>query len=86
MSRELWQAVLMRAIEDAVHGVPVSGVSPERREFETQEARRFLTRPSADLDIACTFAGVDAEAVRNRMRAQLANAQGGPKQTPIGII
>jgi len=64
MSRELWQAVLMRAIEDAVQGVPVDGRSSERREFETQEARRFLTRPSADLDLVCTFAGVDPEAVR----------------------
>ena len=71
MSRQLWQAVLARAVEDAVHGVPVSGVLPERREFETQEARRFLTRPSADLDLVCTFAGVDPEAVRDRMRLRI---------------
>lgn len=75
MSRELWQAVLMRAIEDAVQGVPVDGRSSERREFETQEARRFLTRPSADLDLVCTFAGVDPEAVRERMRAQISHCQ-----------
>ncbi|PCD76229.1 hypothetical protein CLN94_10415 [Pseudothioclava arenosa] len=76
MSRELWQAVLMRAIDDAVHGVPASGVSPERREFETQEARRFLTRPSADLDLVCTFAGVEPEAVRGRMRENAFVASG----------
>lgn len=75
MSRQLWQAVLLRAVDDALNGVPsMNGGSYEQRARETREARAFLTTPNKDFTMVCECAGFDPEAVRDRMRTLIANA------------
>lgn len=75
MSRELWQAVLAQAVEDALNGVPVGlNKSLPVREGIIRQTRRLLTTPNDDLEIICAFAGFDPQAVIDRMAAQLANA------------
>lgn len=70
--RELWQEVLLRQIADArldasYWPVPVSAHD------ETAEARRYLTRPSKDLAHVCSLAGVDMEALIDRLRKRVAS-------------
>ncbi|RBP86345.1 hypothetical protein DFO80_12028 [Rhodobacter sp. 140A] len=75
MSRALWQAVLARAIDDAVNGVPkVGGLIERSRAKAISEARTLLTTPSDDLEIICAFAGVETDALIERMRARIAEA------------
>lgn len=73
--RELWQVVLMTAIDDAVSGVPATSCpNPARRVRMTIEARAYITTPSRDLSMVCTLAGLDPAAVLDRMRARIAAA------------
>lgn len=75
MSRALWQAVLARAVDDALHGVAAVGSAQRnQREAAIAEARTFLTTPSQDLETVCTLAGLDPVAVMDRMRKQIAEA------------
>lgn len=69
--RDLWQAVLMAQIEDAVSPAHIgnSGGDKARR---SAEARKYLTTPSKDLETVCSFAGVDMEALIDRMRRRIA--------------
>ena len=69
--RDLWQAVLMAQIEDAVSPAHIgnSGGNKARR---SAEARKYLTTPSKDLETVCCFAGVDMEALIDRMRRRIA--------------
>ncbi|WP_137111943.1 hypothetical protein [Rhodobacter sp. SY28-1] len=66
--RALWQAVLLQAIEEALHG-PKS-VSTLHRAREWQEARDYITTPSEDLEMVCSLAGVEMEAVVERMKLE----------------
>jgi hypothetical protein len=73
MSRELWQAVLVRTVMDAVLGV----ANESSRAVSVrlcEEARRYLTRPSRDLAQVCALADMDMDSVLDRMRKQIANA------------
>lgn len=70
---DLWQEVLLRTIADArldASSWPV----PESAYDETTGARRYLTRPSKDLAHVCALAGVDMEALVDRMQKRLAEA------------
>lgn len=73
--RALWQAVLWQAVEDATMGVPGSKATRHHRIRETQEARDYLTRPSAGLAEVCNNAGLEMDAVICRMKAKLATAR-----------
>ncbi|SEN53468.1 hypothetical protein SAMN04488103_105299 [Gemmobacter aquatilis] len=71
--QSLWQDVLMRAITDA-RLQPTRKPLGENAVSEALDARRYLTTPSKDLAMVCLFAGVDMEALVDRMRVQVAKA------------
>lgn len=73
MSRALWQSVLLRTVEDALIGV-AQETSRDRRILECKHARAYLTTPSKDLSEVCALAGMDMQAVMERMRKQVAQA------------
>lgn len=69
----LWQEVLLRQIEDALHGPPgIAGIEHRIQIIET--ARRFLTKHSNQLEDMCTLADVETDAVVSRMRTLIAKA------------
>lgn len=70
--RELWQSVLLRAVEDALSEPPKGSANAKRR-HEILDARTYLTRPSKDLSHVCSLAGVDMEALIDRMRKRIAD-------------
>lgn len=80
--RELWQEVLLRQIADARLDASYWPV-PATAHDETAEARRYLTRPSKDLSHVCSLAGVDMEALVDRMRRQVASV---PPLEPARIV
>ena len=70
--RELWQEVLLRAITDARLD-PCSWPIPASAYAETAEARAYLTTPSKDLATVCALAGVEVEALLDRMQREVAS-------------
>ncbi len=72
--RELWQQVLLQAVNDALHGVPGGMSNKAVRIRDTHAARDYLTTPSQDLSMVCNLAGLDPVAVIERMRKQIAAA------------
>jgi hypothetical protein len=69
--KNLWQAVLLRAIEDALRPT-MMGSAGFDRDKAIQEARDYLTKPSRDLSMVCNLAGLDMQAVIDRMKVQIA--------------
>lgn len=69
--RDLWQEVLLRTIADARLD-PSSWPIPESAFEETAEARKYLTTPSKDLATVCSLAGVEVEALLDRMQRRVA--------------
>ena len=70
--RALWQEVLLRAITDARLDAS-SWPFPVSAYAETAEARAYLATPSKDLAIVCALAGVEVEALLDRMQRQVAS-------------
>lgn len=70
--RALWQAVLLQAVEEALHGPKNTYRLHRAREW--QEARDYITTPSKDLEMVCAMAGVEMDAVVERMRVQIEKA------------
>ncbi|WP_169736951.1 hypothetical protein [Sulfitobacter noctilucae] len=62
--QKLWLEVLSKAITDALEGAP--SWSSDRVE-ETHKARSYFTETNKDFTTVCNLAGVDPEAVRERM-------------------
>jgi hypothetical protein len=60
--RTLWQEVLNRQVDDALHG-PASIYGLTKRTKAVEEARTFLTTPSKNLAQLCSMAGLDMGAV-----------------------
>lgn len=71
--KTLWQEVLRVSIEDALKGPPETRTW-EDFVYECRKARDYLTAPDKDFPVICTLAGLDAEAVIDRIRKQIANA------------
>lgn len=69
----LWQRVLSVAVNEALTGEGILGPR-EQRIREIEAARRYFTRFSRDFNEVCSLAGLDPEAVRERMVKQLATA------------
>lgn len=70
----LWRAVLLNTIEEAVHG-GVAGISDAKERLQLiVKAREYLTKSSRDFGIVCTLAGLDPEAVRDRAIRLIAEA------------
>lgn len=71
--RALWCEVLLRTVQDAVIGAAqVHNKTARIRVCE--EARHYLSTPSADLAQVCALAGLDMQALIERMRKQIAAA------------
>lgn len=71
----LWRAVLMNAIEEAVFGISRSNYgSLSRRAAMIKDARDYVTIPNKDFDMVCSLAGLDPEAVRERVARRIAEA------------
>ena len=75
--RALWQEVLLRAITDARLD-PSSWPLPKSAFEETAEARAYLTTPSKDLATVCSLAGVEVEALLDRMQRNIASVPAVP--------
>ncbi len=69
----LWQRVLLQAVEDAIHGVRGSERTVMRARM-IRQARAWLTIPNRDFNEVCSLAGLDPEAVREAVTKQLATA------------
>lgn len=65
--RELWQAVLLQVIGDAFESPSGIGKAVTRERVK-REALEYLTRPSEDLAMLCSLAGVDMGALMGWMK------------------
>ena len=70
---QLWLEVLNRAVLDA-RLEPESVAMTPRQALEVRDARTYLTTPSKDLAALCAMAGVDMEALIERMTLRIAGA------------
>lgn len=73
--QQLWAAVLQNAIDDARGTVTGEG-SRRASACETSRAREWLTKPNRDFNTVCYLAGLDPEAVRERVIARFAQRPG----------
>lgn len=71
--RDLWNSVLLRAVDDALYA-PNTGGGKVSRILDAAAARSYLTKPSKDLATICDIVGIDMTALIERMRRQIANA------------
>ena len=71
--RALWREVLLRQIDDALHG-PAGITGTAERIRAIKDARRLLSKPSKQLDHLCTLADIDPSAVVARIGKQIAEA------------
>ncbi|WP_157970958.1 hypothetical protein [Pseudogemmobacter bohemicus] len=71
--RDLWQEVLRATVDDAILG-PASVEKPIQKRRICKEAREYLTIASKDLYTVCFLAGLDSEAVIDRMSRRIAEA------------
>ncbi len=71
--RALWCEVLLRTVQDALFGAAQVGSKTTRARI-CEEARHYLTTPSDDLAEVCALAGMNMQAVIERMRVQIAAA------------
>lgn len=73
--RDLWQSVLLVTIQDALYGPAAADVSHKiARTQVCAQARHYLTQPSDDLAEVCGLAGIDMQALIDRLRPQIAAA------------
>lgn len=71
--RALWSNVLLIAVFDALIG-PEGEPNPTIRARKTNKARNYITTPSSDLYFVCTCAGIEMNALIERMQRHLAEA------------
>lgn len=62
----LWRAVLLNTIDEAVRGAVVGVGDVPTRIRLINEARDYLTKATRDFDLVCSLAGLEPEAVRER--------------------
>jgi hypothetical protein len=62
----LWQTVLSVVVAEALRGEDLQG-TPRERVHDIKAARYYLTVPNRDFDTVCSLAGLDPDAVRDRM-------------------
>ncbi|WP_054006167.1 hypothetical protein [Cypionkella psychrotolerans] len=71
--RDLWREVLFRAVADA-ELEPSQDVIGGRVASDVRDARDYLIRPSKDLGLVCSNAGLDMQAVIEAVNRRLALA------------
>jgi hypothetical protein len=64
--RQLWCAVLDRAIQDAADHVAAAGSDPARRRLRS-DAQRWFVENGTDYRYVCESAGIDPDELRARM-------------------
>jgi len=64
--RQLWCAVLDRAIQDAADRVGAVGSDPVRRRLSS-DARRWFLENTPDYRYVCESAGIDPDELRSRI-------------------
>jgi hypothetical protein len=64
--RQLWCAVIERAVQDAIRPDGPTGTTSEQRR-QREEARRWFVENSHDFRVACDAAGFDPDCVRDRV-------------------
>ena len=64
-----WQAVLLAAVQDAIHGIPsvVNVKSAQLRAVANHRARAYVLMPNADFNQVCHLAGFDPISLREVM-------------------
>lgn len=68
----LWRAVLANVIEEAVFGVGRSkGGTTKQRALLIADARAYIMKPNRDFNVVCSLAGLDPDAVRERVSKQI---------------
>lgn len=67
---DLWRAVVISAIQDAVAGVQMTG-SKAQKIRATHDARDYILNYNRDFNEVCSLAGLDSEAVRERVARQI---------------
>lgn len=67
----LWQQVLLQAVNDAVRGISGGGESAMTRARLIQQTRDYITIPNRDFNEVCSLAGMDPEAVRERVKPMI---------------
>ncbi|MBB4955519.1 hypothetical protein H4S14_003530 [Agrobacterium vitis] len=75
----LWRAVLLSAIDEALRGPSMSTAmltdkSVTYRIRCIKEARDYVIRPNKDFNMVCSLAGLDPDAARERIAKQIAAA------------
>lgn len=70
----LWQEVLLQAIRDALADSYIPTHDPRIRAHQIQQARNYITVPNKDFNEVCHLAGVDPQAVRERLGPMIAAA------------
>jgi hypothetical protein len=79
--RQLWCAVIDRALQDAIDKRASEGESARKR--EVLEARRWFIDNGGDYRKACDAAGLDADSLRNRILPLIAAAESDPEARAI---
>lgn len=64
--RQLWCAVIFRAVQDATQSDKGAELTPEQKR-QRDEARQWFAENGKDYGYACESAGLDAEFVRDRV-------------------
>lgn len=71
--QKLWHEVLLRQVEDALHG-PTGVNGKAHRIAVVEAARALLTKRSQSLTTLCYLAGMEPDAVVSAMRKKIGNA------------
>jgi len=64
--RQLWCAVIERAVQDAIRPDAPGGTTPEHAR-QREEARRWFAENGHDYRVACDAAGFDPDFLRDRV-------------------
>jgi hypothetical protein len=75
--RQLWCAVIGRALEDAV-GNPGGAAGAVARHRAIEESRRWFLSNDPDFRLVCDAAGYDPDVLRHRVLRLLANGSSPP--------
>ena len=70
----LWRAVLMTVINDALAGISAGIDSEQDRIRLTYEARNYILRYNRGFNEVCSLAGLEPDAVREHVAKQIAAA------------
>ena len=77
--RQLWNAVILQAIDDAACSLGRS----RQRDLEIMRARSWLTSPNRDFAEVCNLAGQESDPIRTKARRLIAEVA--PRDCPVPL-